>query len=68
MKKPAKVILGAFSVFVIAWAALSAYFTVAGLDLRDDSFRGQYGYSRGGSAPAGVGESVDPAEEVTEKP
>ena len=39
MKKPAKVILGAFSVFVIAWAALSAYFTVAGLDLRDDSFR-----------------------------
>lgn len=45
MKKPAKVILGAFSVFVIAWAALSAYFTVAGLDLRDDSFRE---YSPGG--------------------
>ena len=36
--------------------------------MRDDSFRGQYGYSRGESAPAGVGESVDSAEEVTEKP
>ena len=36
--------------------------------MRDDSFRGQYGYSRGESAPAGVGESVEPAEEVTEKP